>query len=368
MNILVLNVGSSSIKFSVFKDEELLYKDSVERIGGEESSVKTFNQGFRIVTDRLKKNRLKIDAIGHRIVHGGSLVKPCLISKNVVNEVKKYSGFAQLHNGNQIEVIDICSKMFPKLKQVAVFDTGFHQTMPEYASTYAIPNELTAKYKIRRYGFHGINHKYVAVTAAELLKKKIAQLKIVSCHLGNGCSVTAVDRGKSIDTTMGFTPLEGLVMGTRSGSIDPTIITFLMDEELYTTDEILAVLNRKSGLLGISGISNDVAELKKSKDKKAALALDVFSYSIIKSLASMISAMNGVDAICFSGGIGENAYYIREKVMKNFEFLGVKLDKKKNAMNERIISDAKSKVKILVIPANESLMIAKEVKSIVKKP
>jgi len=373
MEILVLNVGSSSVKYEYFDKEQSILKGNIERIGsdsfhilnGQRSDVKinTVNEAMRLIINILDKNDLKAEAIGHRVVHGGDVEKSSRISQTLLTKLKRVTELAPLHNAPEIKAIEICQRLF-KVPQIAVFDTAFHQTMPEKAYTYAIPYDLTKKHKIRRYGFHGTNHKYVAQEASRILKKKG---KVITCHLGNGCSVTAVDKGKSIDTSMGFTPLEGVMMGTRSGSVDPAILTFLMEHDLYTTDEIDDILNNKSGLLGVSGKSNDVRDLVKEKTPRSKLALEMYSYSIIKQIGAYAAAMNGVDIIVFTAGIGENAYYLREKILKNFEYLGVKLDKKKNKNNELVISDKKSKVGVCVIPSNESLMIAREVKAVLKK-
>ncbi len=376
MKILVLNIGSSSVKYDLFDNEESILKGNIEKIGGDSShsmdgdvssvKIKTVNEALRLIITILDRKGLKVDAVGHRVVHGGEIEKPSRITPALISKLKQVTELAPLHNGPEIRGIESCSKLF-NAPQVAVFDTAFHQTMPEYAYTYAIPYDLTKKHNIRRYGFHGTNHKYVAEEACRTLKKKIKQSNIITCHLGNGCSITAVHKGRSIDTSMGFTPLEGVVMGTRSGSIDPAILTFLMDHDLYATDEINDLLNYKSGLLGISGKSNDIRDLIKDKSPRSKLALDIFCYSIIKQIGSYAAAMNGVDTLVFTGGIGENAYILREKILKSLGYLGIKADKKRNRSNGPVISEKDSKVAVCVIPANEALMIAREVLGVLKK-
>jgi acetate kinase len=376
LNILVLNVGSSSVKYALFSKESCLFRGIVERIGSDSQhihegtkkaiKVKTHTEAIRLIIQLLEKEGIKIAAVGHRVVHGGLISETRRINSALINNLKNVAELAPLHEFPEIRGIEICSKLF-RVPQVAVFDTAFHQTMPERAYTYALPSKLTSEYNIRRYGFHGINHNYMAQEACRLLKKNIRKQKIITCHLGNGCSITAINKGKSIDTSMGFTPLEGLVMGTRCGDIDPAIITFLMEHELYSTDEVEHILNKKSGLLGLSGRSNDVRELLKKNDARSKLALEVFVYRAAKYIGSYIAALDGVDIIVFSAGIGENAHQLRERILKNFGFVGLKLNKKKNKKNEIIISDSRSKVKVLAIPANEELMMAREVKKVLRK-
>lgn len=362
MNILVLNVGSSSVKFSVFKEHKFLFNGLIERIKGK----KGYESAIRSIFDALEKKKIKIDAIGHRVVHGGEIEASSVIDKKVFDDIKKCAEFAPLHNIPEIEGIKVCKKIFPGVKQIAVFDTAFHQTMPEHSYLYAIPYKFYMKYGIRRYGFHGTSHHYVALEAAKILKKKLGKLKIITCHLGNGASVAAINKGKVVDTSMGFTPLEGLVMGTRSGDIDPAIVLYLIKDRKMKVDEVNKILNKKSGLLGISGISSDVRDLIKSKNKRAKLALDVFCYRIMKYVGAYAAAMNGVDVIVFTAGIGENAYYLRSKILKNFEYLGLKLDLGRNKKNNAVITRKGSKVIAMVIHTNEELMIVKEVLKILK--
>lgn len=384
MKILVLNSGSSSIKYSLFEDEKELCKGIVDRIGEEGKTIlvhnnkqqhisaKTQREAIDLIIKNLRKTNAiehykEIAAVGHRVVHGGSeFEKPALINAGMISTISKLKNLAPLHNPHNLEGIEAASKLLNNAKQMAVFDTAFHSTIDEKASTYALPYKLMEKYKIKRYGFHGINHKYCAEEASKILKKDIKKLKIITCHLGNGCSIAAVNSGKSAETSMGFTPLEGLVMGTRCGDVDPSIITFLFEQELLAVDELEELMNKKSGLLGISGKSNDVRDLIKSKDKRCRLALDVFCHRVTKYIGAYAAVMNGADAIVFSGGIGENANILREKILENFSYLGLKLNKSNNKKNKTIISENKSKVKVLVIPANEDLMIAREVLRILK--
>ncbi len=299
------------------------------------------------------KNYNEIFAIGHRVVHGGvQFKKPTIINDEVVSKIRECFELAPLHNPANLAGIEACIELLPEVKQVAVFDTAFHQSLPEHAYIYGLPYEYYEKYNLRKFGFHGTSHQYVAHEAARILKKHLNKLKLVTCHLGNGCSVTAVKNGKSVDTSMGFTPLEGLVMGTRCGDIDPASVIFLADKEKISLPEIDRVLNYKSGLKGISGLSNDMREIKKAAregNKRAKLALDIFIYRITKYIGSYIAAMGGVDAIVFTAGVGENEKDIREKAVKGlFNFLN------------------KNKVKVLVIPTNEELMIAKQTYHLVK--
>lgn len=356
--ILILNIGSSSIKYQVYKGEELLLKGLFER-------VKDFSKGIKNILALLEKNKIEIDAIGHRVVHGGQNSKSLLLTESVVKELDIISDLAPLHNIPEVKGIKICKKLL-NVPNVAVFDTAFHQTMPAKAYTYAIPQRLAKKHKIRRYGFHGTSHNYVARKAAKLLGKRFTSLKIITCHLGNGCSMAAVDKGKSVDTSMGFTPLEGLVMGTRCGDLDPAIVDFIEKKEGLSPTDLDNLLNKKSGMLGICG-HNDMRDIygRMKLDIKARLAFEVFCYRIIKYIGAYAAAMNGVDAIVFTAGIGENAWYVREEIMKQFGFLGVKLDKKKNKNHSTVISDSRSKIKVMVVPTNEEYMIAEETKKFI---
>ncbi len=340
MIILVLNSGSSSIKYQLFdidrKKEKVIDKGKVDRIG---DIVPTHKKALKII---LGKISTKIDAVGHRVVHGGAkFTESVLIDSKVIKAVEEFSELAPLHNPPGLMTIKEAMRILKGVPQVAVFDTAFHQTMPEYAYLYAIPYRLYLRYGIRRYGFHGTSHRFVAQEAAKLLKKSFGSISLITCHLGNGCSITAIKKGKVVDTSMGFTPLEGLVMGTRSGDIDPAIIPYIMEKEGLKADEVLELLNKESGLLGISGISNDVRDLirKKNKNSRARLALNIFVYRVKKYISAYIGIIGKVDAIIFTGGIGENQPWVREEICRDL------ID---------------SKTKILVIPTNEELMIARD--------
>lgn len=316
------------------------------------------------------KDLNEIKAIGHRIVHGGEKFSgSVVITEEVLKTVEECVELAPLHNPPNILGIKACQKLLPHTPQVGVFDTAFHQTMPKYAYLYGVPYQWYEKYGIRRYGFHGTSHKYVSKRAAEILGEPLESLKIITCHLGNGSSVAAVKEGKSIDTSMGFTPLEGLMMGTRSGSIDPAIITFIQEKEGLKASEVNNLLNKKSGVLGISGYSDfrDIEERAMTGDEKAKLALDMFCYQVAKYIGAYAAAMNGVDAIVFTAGVGENSDIVRKGVVQYLGYLGTTLDKEKNKVRgkEAIISTKDSKVKILVVPTNEELMIARETQALV---
>ncbi len=393
MKILVLNSGSSSLKFQLFEikeKEDVLIKGIADGIGLNNSFIKYEIKGrVKIIRKKINdhKKALKnvldiilaegiissfneINAIGHRAVHGGEDFKePVIVNKKVIKKINDLSSLAPLHNPANLVGMKVCKELLPNIKQVAVFDTGFHGNMPKKAFIYGIPYAYYKKYGIRRYGFHGTSHHYVSKKAAEIMKKDYGKLKIITCHMGNGSSIAAVMNGKSIDTSMGFTPLEGVVMGTRCGDIDPAIIPFLMNNEKLSVKEIDDVLNKKSGLLGVSGISPDVRVLwasEKKGNKRAGLALDILGYRVAKYIGAYIAAMNGVDAIVFTAGIGENAFYVRERILKHFEYLGLKIDKTRNKNNETIISANNSKIKVLVIPTNEELQIARETFELVK--
>ncbi|MGF7431778.1 acetate kinase [Thermoanaerobacterium thermosaccharolyticum] len=397
MKILVINCGSSSLKYQLIESDDgsVLAKGLAERIGINDSllthnangekikikkDMKDHKDAIKLVLDALVnsdygviKDMSEIDAVGHRVVHGGeAFTSSVLITDDVLKTITDCVELAPLHNPANIEGIKACKQIMPDVPMVAVFDTAFHQTMPDYAYLYPIPYEYYVKYKIRKYGFHGTSHKYVSQRAAEILNKPIESLKIITCHLGNGSSIAAVKGGKSIDTSMGFTPLEGLAMGTRSGSIDPSIISYLMEKEKVSAEEVVDILNKKSGVYGISGISSDFRDLEdavfKEGDKRAQLALNVFGYRVKKTIGSYAAAMGGVDAIVFTAGIGENSPEIREFILDGLEFLGFNLDKEKNNVRgkEAIISTADSKVNVMVVPTNEEYMIAKDTEKIVK--
>ncbi|MBI5389308.1 acetate kinase [Candidatus Woesearchaeota archaeon] len=377
MKILVINAGSSSIKYALFFKEKVLSRGLIDRIGirgstfsadGKTTGVNIpFHEaGFRLLFAYLQESKkiqsLKdIGAVGHRVVHGGATFKKSVsITPDVKAAIRKSFAIAPLHNPPNYEGILICEKILDSVPQVAVFDTAFHHNMPAKAYTYAIPRMLAAKYGIRKYGFHGTSHQYVCNEAARVLRTPISKLKLISCHLGNGCSVAAVKGGRSVDTSMGFTPLEGLVMGTRSGDIDPALVSFLIEHEHLTTKEMDALLNKQSGMLGISGISRDFRELLSSGKKEAALAVDVFVYRLAKYIGAYTAAMQGCDAIIFTAGIGENSAVVREKTCNYLKYAGLLLDRQKNQKNKPIISSPRSKMKVLVIPTQEDMMIMRE--------
>ncbi len=396
MNILVINAGSSSLKYQLIDmtKHEILAKGLCERIGIEGSKLKHTPMGKDTVVleeampDHEKAVQMVLDAlcnseygvitslhdiaaVGHRTVHGGEIFSgSVLIDEKVKAAIRECTELAPLHNPANLIGIEACEKAMGHVPQVGVFDTAFHQTMPDYAYLYALPYEYYEKYKVRRYGFHGTSHKYVAGRAAAMLGKPIEELKIVTCHLGNGSSITAVDGGKSVDTSMGFTPLAGVMMGTRSGDIDPAIIPYIKEKCNMTAEEVVDVLNKQSGVLGISELSSDFRDLSQAAEngnKKAALALEMFAYRVRSYIASYAAAMGGVDAIVFTAGIGENTGIIRQNCVKGLEFMGVKLDAEKNKLRgeELDISTADAKVKTLVIPTNEELMIAMDTAEIV---
>jgi acetate kinase len=395
MKILVINCGSSSLKYQLInmENEMCLAQGLVERIGNEGSvltqkvegrekyiikqSMQDHKDAIQLVlktlvneTNGVINSVEEIAAVGHRVVHGGEFYSSSvLIDEKVMQALEECAKLAPLHNPPNIIGINACKALMPNTPMVAVFDTAFHQTMPEHAYIYPLPYELYEKNKIRKYGFHGTSHKYVSQVAAEMMDKDIKDLKIVSCHLGNGASIAAIKGGKSIETSMGFTPLAGLAMGTRAGDIDPAIITFMMEELNLSTDEVMDVVNKKSGVLGISGLSSDFRDLWAASEtnKRAQLALDVFHYKIRTFICSYAGALGGVDCIIFTAGIGENSSKAREACCEELEFLGVKIDKEKNnAAGKAVdVSAADSKVKILVIPTNEELMIARDTKEIV---
>lgn len=395
MNILVINAGSSSLKYQFIKieTEEVLAKGLCERIGIEGSKLTQKAPGkdnyvveqhmndhadaIKMVIEALTgshgviKDMKEIDAVGHRIVHGGEEFNDSvLITDEVMKAVENCVELAPLHNPANIIGINACAKVMPGVKQVGVFDTAFHAHMPARAFMYALPYDLYEKDKIRRYGFHGTSHKYVSQRAAEMLGKKLEDLKIITCHMGNGSSIAAVMGGHSVDTTMGFTPLAGVPMGTRSGDIDPAIVTFLMIEKGMTAAEVDELLNKKSGVYGIAGYSDfrDLESGAENGDKKCRLALDMFVYSVKKAIGAYAAAMGGVDALVFTAGIGENTVLVREEITDGMEFLGIKIDKELNNFKgeERDISAPDAKVKSLVIPTNEELMIAKDTARLAK--
>ena len=396
MNILVINCGSSSLKYQLINSETegVLAKGLCERIGidgmltyqpegGEkeksEIAMPTHTEAINAVLSALTneksgviKSLSEVGAVGHRVVHGGEkFTSSCLINDESMKAIEECNDLAPLHNPANLIGIRACQELMPGVPMVAVFDTAFHQTMPDVAYTYGIPYEYYEKYKVRRYGFHGTSHSYVSKRTAEIVGKPYDQMKIIVCHLGNGASISAVNCGKSVDTSMGLTPLEGLVMGTRSGDLDPAIIDFVGKKEGLSLDEMNEVLNKKSGMLGISGVSSDGRDLEAAAEtgnKRAQLALDVFDYRVIKYIGAYAAAMNGVDAIAFTAGIGENNIKMRKDVCSSLTYLGVKLDEEKNNVRgeERIISADDSKVQVLLVPTNEELAIARETLALVK--
>ena len=396
MNILVINCGSSSLKYQLINSETegVLAKGLCERIGidgmltyqpegGEkeksEIAMPTHTEAINAVLAALTneksgviKSLSEVGAVGHRVVHGGEkFTSSCFINDESMKAIEECNDLAPLHNPANLIGIRACQELMPGVPMVAVFDTAFHQTMPDVAYTYGIPYEYYEKYKVRRYGFHGTSHSYVSKRTAEIVGKPYDQMKIIVCHLGNGASISAVNCGKSVDTSMGLTPLEGLVMGTRSGDLDPAIIDFVGKKEGLSLDEMNEVLNKKSGMLGISGVSSDGRDLEAAAEtgnKRAQLALDVFDYRVIKYIGAYAAAMNGVDAIAFTAGIGENNIKMRKDVCNSLTYLGVKLDEEKNNVRgeERIISADDSKVQVLLVPTNEELAIARETLALVK--
>ena len=396
MNVLVINCGSSSLKYQLINSdtEAVLAKGLCERIGIDgrltyqkagldkeitEAPMPTHKEAIQLVLDALVNEKTgaiaslaEVNAVGHRVVHGGEkFTSSCLINDESMKAIEECNDLAPLHNPANLIGIRACQELMPGVPMVAVFDTAFHQTMPDVAYTYGIPYEYYEKYKVRRYGFHGTSHSYVSKRTAEIVGKPYDQMKIIVCHLGNGASISAVNCGKSVDTSMGLTPLEGLVMGTRSGDLDPAIIDFVGKKEGLSLDEMNEVLNKKSGMLGISGVSSDGRDLEAAAEtgnKRAQLALDVFDYRVIKYIGAYAAAMNGVDAIAFTAGIGENNIKMRKDVCSSLTYLGVKLDEEKNNVRgeERIISADDSKVQVLLVPTNEELAIARETLALVK--
>lgn len=396
MKVLVINAGSSSLKYQLIdiSDEMVLAKGLCERIGFEDSvhkytradgivknAVLSLHNHVEAIDAMLKmltnseigviKSMSEIKAIGHRVVHGGEAFnESTIIDDRVLEALRQCIDLAPIHNPANIMGIEACRQEMPDIPMIGVFDTAFHQTMPPKAFMYALPYELYTKYGIRKYGFHGTSHRFVTKRAAVMLGKPLEELKLVSCHLGNGASICAVNHGESIDTSMGFTPLSGLAMGTRSGTIDPALISFIMDKEEMSIEETTKFLNRKSGVLGISGISSDFRDLLKASgngNERAKLAIEVFAYRVKKYVAEYIGIMNGADAIIFTAGIGENNNLVRELVTDNMDFLGIECDKDKNISDtgrEMDISTDDSKVRVLVIPTNEEMEIALEVKRI----
>ena len=395
MKILILNAGSSSLKYQLIDmdGEKLLAKGLVERIGIEGSHInqKANGQVFDAVAPMAnhtegiqwmlkalldpEKGALKsmdeIGAVGHRVLHGGErFTASVLVNEEVKEAIKANIPLGPLHNPANLMGIEACEKVMPGTPNVAVFDTAFHQTMPPKAYLYGVPMEYYEKLHVRRYGFHGTSHRYVSKRVCEFLGVDRAKTRVITCHLGNGSSMCAVENGKCIDTSMGITPLEGVIMGTRSGSMDPAVVQYICNNEHISVDEMLTICNKKSGLLGISGLSSDMRDIDKAADEgneRAIIARDMLVYGIRKYIGSYAAAMNGVDVIVFTAGIGENNCALRERVMKGFEYLGAKLDPAKNAgcREEAVISTDDSKVKICVIPTDEEIVIARDTLCIV---
>lgn len=418
MNILVLNCGSSSLKFQIIStdadaiknnSEAELAKGLIEKVGSNEAMIsfksnetsnasvpgntnqyktiqpladhkdalKCLIDWFMMPTTRIEgiKSLADIHSIGHRTVHGSETFnKSVLISDAVIKELEQNTDLAPLHNPANLKGIYAAQEVFGGgVPQVAVFDTAFHSTMPEYAYLYGLPYDLCRKYKIRKYGFHGTSHRYIAIRYRALTGKSIADTNIISLHLGNGGSIAAIKNGKSIDTTMGFTPLEGLLMGTRCGDLDPTIVEFIMKKEGKSIEQVISIMNKESGVLGVSGISNDMRDVEKAIDengnKQAALALDVYAYRIKKYIGAYLAAMNGADAICFTGGVGENDIRIRKMICDGLDYAGLQFDSSANENfvrgKEVLLSKAGSKVAVWVIPTNEELMLARDTYCIV---
>lgn len=396
MNVLVINCGSSSLKFQLINSdtEAVLAKGLCERIGidgsltyqpaggekkTEDKAMPTHTEAIQFVIDALTdadsgvvKSLDEIGAVGHRLVHGGEkFASSAVITEEMIKAVEECNDLAPLHNPANLIGVRACQKLMPETPMVGVFDTAFHQTMPEKAYMYGLPYEYYEKYKVRRYGFHGTSHSFVSKRTAELLNRPYEETKTIVCHLGNGASICAVENGKSVDTSMGLTPLEGLVMGTRSGDIDPAILEFLAKKENLDIDGLMTMLNKKSGVYGLSNnLSSDFRDLTAGAadgNRPAQIASDVFCYRVAKYVGSYVAAMNGVDAIAFTAGIGENVCIVREKVCAYLGYLGVELDKEANAIRgeEITISTPDSKVKVMVVPTNEELAIARETVALV---
>ncbi|KML42799.1 MULTISPECIES: acetate kinase [Bacillaceae] len=392
--IIAINAGSSSLKFQLFDmpSEDVITKGLIERIGldnavfnisvnGEKikevTDIPDHAVAVKILLDKLTnlgiiKSLDEIEGIGHRVVHGGEAFNDSVvITDDVLAKIDELSELAPLHNPANITGIKAFQQVLPNVPAVAVFDTAFHQTMPESSFLYSLPYEYYEKYGIRKYGFHGTSHKYVSERAAEMLGRPLDQLRLISCHLGNGASITAIEGGKSIDTSMGFTPLAGVTMGTRSGNLDPALIPFIMEKTGLNADEVLDVLNKKSGMLGVSGFSSDLRDIEIQAvegNERAELALEVFANRIHKYIGSYASRMYGVDAIIFTAGIGENSDVIRERVLQGLEFMGVYWDPALNKVRgeEAFINYPHSPVKVMIIPTNEEVMIARDVVRLAK--
>jgi acetate kinase len=398
MKILVINTGSSSLKYQLIDtmNEAVLAKGNCDRIGIENSYIKHTKMGsdavviekdmanhkvaIKQVLDALTDKNIgvisdmsEIAAVGHRVVHGGEKFHDSVIIDNeVMKALRECIELAPLHNPPNIIGIEACQDAMPSTPMVAVFDTAFHQTMPKHAYLYALPYEIYEKYGVRKYGFHGTSHKYVAHIAANMLGKPVEDTKLITCHLGNGASICAVRGGRSVETSMGFTPLAGLAMGTRCGTIDPAVISYLMDKEKMSVKDINDYLNKKSGVLGISGVSSDFRDIEAAANEgneRAALAIEIFCYRVKKYIGEYAAVMDGVDAIVFTAGIGENNPLVRKKVLTGMDYMGIDIDWEKNKIKgkELDISTADAKVRTLVVPTNEELAIARETIKLLKK-
>ncbi|HCJ76569.1 MAG: acetate kinase [Lachnospiraceae bacterium] len=395
MNVLVINCGSSSLKYQLINSdtEAVLAKGLCERIGIDgrlvyqlaghdkeitEAPMPTHKEGIQMVLDALVnpktgavKSLSEIDAVGHRVVHGGEkFAQSVVLNEEVLAKVEECNELAPLHNPANLIGIRVCQELMPGVPMVGVFDTAFHQTMPQKAYLYGLPYEYYEKYKVRRYGFHGTSHSFVSKRLAEFLNLDYNNSKLIVAHLGNGASISAVLDGKCVDTSMGLTPLEGLVMGTRSGDIDPAIMEFIAKKENLDIDGIMDVLNKKSGVEGLSGVSSDFRDLEAAyheENPRAIAACEVFAYRVAKYIGAYVAAMNGVDAIAFTAGIGENTSFIREKILAYFGYLGITMDKEANMVRgeDKIISTPDSKVTVCIIPTNEELAIARETVALV---
>lgn len=396
MKILVVNCGSSSVKYQFvdMEGEKVLCKGLAERVGIEgsrlvhrvnadkhviEKPMKDHEEALKLILEVLLdpeigviKDLSEISAVGHRVVHGAErFASSVLIDEEVMKVLEENVHLAPLHNPPNIMGIRAVQKLLPSVPNVGVFDTAFHQSMPKKAFLYPIPYEFYEKYRIRRYGFHGTSHRYVSKRAAEILGRDYYDFKVITCHLGNGASIAAVRHGKSVDTSMGFTPLEGVVMGTRSGDIDPAIVIYMQQNLGMSVDKVYDILNKKSGVLGLSQLSSDMRDIEDAAhlgNEMAQLALDIYVYRIAKYIGAYAAAMNGVDAIVFTAGVGENSPYVREKVCEYLGFLGIKIDKNLNQVKgvERIISTPDSKVAVLIVPTDEEMVIARDTKQIVE--
>lgn len=396
MNVLVINCGSSSLKYQLIdsETENVLAKGLCERIGIDgrlvyqkagcdkeitEAAMPTHKEAIQMVLDALTNDKTgaigslkEVNAIGHRVVHGGEkFASSAVITDEMIKAVEECNDLAPLHNPANLIGIRVCAELMPGVPQVGVFDTAFHQTMPAKAYLYGLPLDFYKKYKVRRYGFHGTSHSFVSKRAAEVAGKPYEDLKIIVCHLGNGASLSAVKNGKSVDTSMGLTPLEGLIMGTRSGDMDPAIMEFIAKKENLDIAGVMNVLNKKSGVLGLSGVSSDFRDIEEAAEAgndRAAKALAAYNYRVVKYIGAYTAAMDGVDVIAFTAGLGENGKSMRKAVCEHLSYLGIKIDDEANSVRGKdiVISTPDSKVKVMVIPTNEELAIARETLALVK--